>query len=239
MAEPENLRRAEQDVLDALATYFVGDSTMAEVLTKICESAIEAIPPAVFAGISMTVDAKVGTYVFTHPEVVGMDQTQYDTGEGPCVESFRTGEMVRIDSTLAPGPFPEFRATAARHGMHSVISFPLVAGPHVVGALNMYAADEHAFSEEAASAGQAFATQAAYLLLNHQAYWDARSLSENLSQAMSSRAEIEPAKGIIMATTGVTADEAFDEMRKQSQHENVELREIASEIVRRAQRRRH
>ena len=48
-----------------------------------------------------------------------------------------------------------------------------------------------------------FSTRAAYLLLNHQAYWDARSLGENLQQAMSSRAQIEQAKGIVMATKPV------------------------------------
>ena len=72
--------------------------------------------------------------------------------------------------------------------------------------------------------------------MNHQAYWDARSLSENLRQAMESRAEIEQAKSIIMASTGCTADEAFAQLRSQSQPENVKLRAIAAEIVRRAQR---
>ena len=39
-----------------------------------------------------------------------------------------------------------------------------------------------------------------------------------------------------MATTGCSADEAFERLRAQSQHENVELREVATEIVRRVAR---
>jgi AmiR/NasT family two-component response regulator len=70
-----------------------------------------------------------------------------------------------------------------------------------------------------------------------QAYWDARSLGENLQAAMLSRAEIEQAKGIIMATTGCTAEEAFAQLRQQSQHQNVKVRTLALEIIRNAQRR--
>jgi hypothetical protein len=108
----------------------------------------------------------------------------------------------------------------------------------VVGALNLYAPAVAAFDSASADRLRSFATRAAFLLLNHQAYWDARSLGENLATAMRSRAEIEQAKGIIMAATGCTPDEAFDELRVQSQAENVKLRDIAAEVVGRVQRRR-
>ena len=54
---------------------------------------------------------------------------------------------------------------------------------------------------------------------------------------MANRAEIEQAKGIIMANTRCTAEEAFDILVRQSQHENRKLRDIAVEIVQRASRR--
>jgi AmiR/NasT family two-component response regulator len=81
-----------------------------------------------------------------------------------------------------------------------------------------------------------FASQAAFLLANAQAYWDARTLSENLEQAMESRATIEQAKGIIMSTTRCNADEAMQLLIRQSQDQNIKLRELAAEIVRNASR---
>jgi AmiR/NasT family two-component response regulator len=48
---------------------------------------------------------------------------------------------------------------------------------------------------------------------------------------MASRAVIEQAKGVIMATTRCSADEAFRVLAEQSQHENRKLREVAEEIV--------
>jgi anti-anti-sigma factor len=234
MSEPSDVGDAGGRGSEAFSNYFVGDSTMGEALERMCRSAIDAVPPSVLAGVSMTVDARVGTYVFTHPDVVLVDQAQYDTGDGPCVDSFITGEHVIIDSTLRPGPYPDFREVAAGYGLLSVLSLPMNTGAQTVGALNLYARIEDAYGEDAVRRGQVFATQAAFLLLNHQAYWDAQSLSENLEQAMRSRAEIEQAKGIIMASTGVSAEVAFDHLRQQSQHENVKLRDIAREIVERA-----
>jgi GAF domain-containing protein len=229
-------RSPESKSSEALTAYFVGDLTVGAVLEKLCVAAIETIAPAVEAGLSMTVDARIGTYVFTHDEVQVIDRAQYATGDGPCVDAFRTGEVVYVSDTGGSGPYPEFRRVAADHGMKSVLSTPMSVGEQSVGALNLYSREADAFTGDDRAAARSFANQAGYVLLNHQAYWDARSLSENLQEAMRSRSTIEQAKGIIMATTSCSPDEAFERLREQSQQENVKLRDIAEEIVRRAQR---
>jgi hypothetical protein len=76
----EPIRRS----LDALGRYYVGDVTLQQALAKVCHSALDSVDAAVMAGLSMTVNARVGTYVFTHPEVQAIDQPQYDPGDGPC-----------------------------------------------------------------------------------------------------------------------------------------------------------
>ena len=70
------------------------------------------------------------------------------------------------------------------------------------------------------------------MLVNASAYWQATQLGEQLSQAMQSRAVIEQAKGILMARSPqMTADDAFELLRKASQRENIKLRDIAQRIV--------
>ncbi len=76
------------------------------------------------------------------------------------------------------------------------------------------------------------------MLANAQAYWDARHLSEQLGQAMQFRAVIEQAKGVLMATGGRNADEAFQLLVRASQRENRKLRDVAADLVERAQQRR-
>lgn len=220
-----------------LVAHFVGDVTVADALRTICTAAIEVAPPADEAGVATTVDVRVGTYVVASPEVQRIEEDQYRTGDGPGAEALRTGRSVVIGSTADDGPHTHFRQAADNHGFRSAVAIPLNAGPQTVGAITLYARESHALTPSTAAELEELAIQAAFTLLNHQAYWDARALSENLEQAMASRAVIEQAKGIIMATNGCSPDEAFEQLRQQSQHENVKVREIAAEIVRRAQRR--
>ena len=60
-------------------------------------------------------------------------------------------------------------------------------------------------------------------------------LARNLQIAMESRAIIEQAKGMIMARSRCSADEAFDMLVKASQRENVKLRVLAERLVASAQ----
>jgi GAF domain-containing protein len=223
----------------SLTRFFVGNQTLGDTLHQVAELTVQAVPATDHVGITLLVEDTLKTSVFTHPEVPEIDQAQYRTGNGPCVEAYRTGLSYRIESTMEQGRWQEFRDSAARHGVLSTLSVPLMASDTPIGAMNLYAEVERAFGEEDQRVAELFATQAAFLLANAQAYWDARSMSENLEQAMASRAEIEQAKGIIMATMGGTADAAFAQLRHQSQNENVKLRDVAREIVERASRRQH
>ncbi len=55
--------------------------------------------------------------------------------------------------------------------------------------------------------------------------------AEHLHRAIASRAEIEQAKGMIMAMRGDNADEAFHLLVEHSQHTNTKLASIAHDIV--------
>jgi AmiR/NasT family two-component response regulator len=52
-----------------------------------------------------------------------------------------------------------------------------------------------------------------------------------LSAALTSRAVIDQAKGILMALHRIPADDAFELLVKASQEENAKLREVAQDFV--------
>jgi GAF domain-containing protein len=220
-----------------LSTFLVSDRSIRDTLTRVAGLAVESVPPAGFAGITMLVDDRVTTQAFTDPTCPEIDQAQYDSGHGPCLDSFRTGTTIIVDSLDGDDRWPEFAGAAMDHGVRSTMSLPLLAGATSFGALNFYGGHDRAFGEAEAATGRMFATQAAVVLTNAQAYWGARLKSEHLQLAMESRAAIDMAKGIIMNVVRCGPDEAFDLLVKQSQQENRKLREVASDIVARAQRR--
>jgi GAF domain-containing protein len=221
---------AIQESLRALTQFFVNDGTLGDTLLRVSQMACE-ITPAKYAGITMMVEGSPRTAVFTHPDAPEIDKAQYRSGEGPCMYAFRDQQIYRIDSTLEDDRWPEFAQLAAEHGIRSTLSVPLAARNHKLGALNMYAETVGAFTEAHERSVRLFADQASIALANAQVYWDARQLSENLSQAIESRETISQAVGILIAVGGRSPDEAFQILVSASQRENRKVRDIAQEIV--------
>ena len=224
------------DALGALAQFFVHDGTLGDTLGQVAALACGA-GPADMVGITMLVDDAPGTGVFTDPEAPEIDQAQYRSGQGPCLDAFRTQETYLIRDTSTETRWPDFCRDAAGHGIQSTLSLPITARETGLGALNLYSRSEDAFSDDDVVHMTTFATHAAFVLANAQLYWDSRQLNENLNQAMASRATIEHAVGIIMAGGGKSPEDAFEVLSRASQRENRKLREIAAEIVERARSR--
>jgi GAF domain-containing protein len=223
--------------LTALSRFFVGAGTLEDTLLRVAELTVEAIEPADFAGLTVPASGRHRTAVFTDPESPEIDQAQYDTGDGPCLAALDTDRVVVVESTREQGPWPAFRRVAAEHGVLSTISLPMRADHATVGAMNLYARRERAFTVPHREAALAFAAQAAVVLANAQAYWDAQRMSARLGEAMASRATIEQAKGILMGAQRCGPDQAFELLIRASQRENVKLRDIARRIVENASRR--
>lgn len=112
--------------LAELATTLVSDHSIVDTLTKVAQLAVESMPPAMFSGITMMVDDRVSTQVFTDPTCPEIDQAQYESGHGPCLESFRTGAPIVVDSLDGDSRWPEFAAAAMAHGVRSTLSLPML-----------------------------------------------------------------------------------------------------------------
>jgi len=122
-------------------------------------------------------------------------------------------------------------------GVHSVLSLPLITPGGVVGAMNVYAHPPNAFDEHAAVIGELFAVPAAIAVQNAQVLAQTKRLANQLQAALTSRAVIDQALGILMSRTGSTSDQAFDRLRDRSQADNVKLRDVAQRVVDEAVRR--
>ncbi|CAN5544871.1 GAF and ANTAR domain-containing protein [soil metagenome] len=223
--------------LRALANFIVTDRSLGATLTEISEIAVSAIGPACMAGIAMHDEhGKHGTRVFTAPEAVVIDDVQYETGRGPCLDAWRTGIPVHLDDLsdlgAAEGLYDEFVAGARAYGIASTLSVPMLADGRTIGALNLYARQAHGFDAEATALAIDLAVAGAVVMVNAAAYEGAHELSLQLTHAMETRAVIEQAKGVLIGSRrGTTPDEAFALLVAASQRENVKLRDIATRIV--------
>jgi GAF domain-containing protein len=219
-----------------LSRLLVNEEALDDTLHRVADLACRNIGGADLAGVTLLRDGKPTTAVFTDPASPEMDSAQYDTGVGPCLDAWRHQQVFRIDSTADDGQWPAFSQAAADHGIQSTISLPLAVRGNGIGALNLYSKQPAAFSDEDEQVGSLFADQASVALTNAQLYDSAYRLTQQLQEALTSRAVIDQAKGILMGQRGMGVDEAFAVLRTTSQRENRKLRDIAQELVDRARR---
>ena len=227
MSDHEALGRS----IDALSRFVVGQSSMSDTLQEVARLTVDAVEPADFAGITLNVDGRWTTGVFTNEESPEIDQAQYESGSGPCLEAFVGLEVVYVDSTDRDRRFPEFSRAAREHGIRSTLSMPLTVTGRGVGALNLYSHREDAFGDDDIELTRRFATNAAVVLANATAYDKSISLTDHMRSAMVSRETIDIARGIIIGATRCTPAEAFQRLVDQSQATNVKLRDVAAAIV--------
>ncbi len=189
-----------------LSRVSVGDTTLAETLRGVAELANAAIGGSDMVGVTMLVAGRPRTAVSTDDIGSEVDEVQYQSGMGPCLDACAHRQVQRVDSTDNDDRWPAFSAAAAARGILSSLAVPLVAHHQVIGALNYYSRTAAAFSADDERVAAPFALAAAMAL----AYWDARQTGEGLGLALQSPATIEQAKGILMAaqtcgpTTGST-----------------------------------
>lgn len=218
------------EALQKLSQLLESDDPLKDTLDCIARLPVEAIPGSDAAGVTLRIDHKVTTAAASDDFALAIDHIQYDTSEGPCLESLETGEFRQIEAASEEQRWPEFVVRAAERGFGSSMSFPLKADGSV-GALNIYSKHENAFDESARAIGEIFARQANIALQNTRTYLAATKLAENLNEAIQTRDMIGQAKGILMEREDISDDAAFDMLRTISQAQNVKLREVARMLI--------
>ena len=232
-AEDDDLRESLAG-LARLGSFRLG---LEGLLTRVATYAVQAIPGADGAGLTLLEQDRSNTIVATAPFVTEIDDVQYGIGQGPCITAAAEGQTVMSGSLGADPRWPRFGGRVARMGVHSVVSLPLVTPDGVVGAMNVYAHDKDTFDEHAAELGEIFATPAAVAVQNAQVLAQAQRLATRLQSALETRGVIDRAVGIMMSRSGGTEEQAMARLRALSQHEHQRLAAVAQQLVEEAVRR--
>jgi GAF domain-containing protein len=159
------------------------------------------------------------------------DQVQYQDGDGPALHALRHAKPVRVHDTATHDRWPRFCRHAAKLGLRSCYAVPLVTGSEPAGALVLYARKPGAFGPDATARTDEFAEHAAGALTLALRMATATDQNDQLRSSIVSRAVIDQALGVIMATERCTQDKAFGILRTVSQNNNVKLRDLAATIV--------
>ena len=205
------------------------------ILEEISDVTLRAVSGSEAVSITLIEGDRATTASSTSDLALRLDERQYEYDEGPCLDAARGGEIMHVPDMASEQRYPEYAPRALELGIQSSVSVPLPVQQAVIGALNIYATRPHAFDPVAVEAASRFGSYAAVALANARLYARTAQMAREMHEALASRAIIDQAKGILMALHGGTAEQAFSRIVRESQRRNIKVREIAADIVRRAQ----
>jgi hypothetical protein len=201
-----------------------------DTLQRVVELAVETIDGCDFAGIFVLDGDTITTPAQTDPIVTEVDALQHQAGEGPCLDAIAGESTFYADELAHDTRWPRFGPQANASGIRSAIGLSL-STEGVRGALNLYARYPQAFGVIDQAKGLILAALAGLALSSAQAHDDEERQADALRAGLVTREVIGQAEGILMERERITSDQAFDILRRASQHLNVKLRDVAQALV--------
>jgi hypothetical protein len=221
-----------------LAKRLLDADTVADVLEHVVTATFSVVPDAHLVSVTLrSPDGQLHTPVETDPVGTELDDLQYGFQQGPCFDAARHPGLAHTHSgdLASDQQWPRFGPAAAARGYLSVLStamLPDVMPPRLSGALNVYSRDGGALgSEIARDRALLLATHASLAVANTEAVRLAELRQAQLQRALDTRDVIGQAKGILMQRRGISAEEAFDLLRRTSMDLNVKLADLARTLA--------
>jgi len=227
----ERLARTFVELADTLVAGF----DLMEFLHTLTERCVELLEVAA-AGLLLADSRGALRLVAASAEqarVIELFQIQND--EGPCLDCYRTGQVVIVSdirSGQAAARWPRFAAAAAEMGFAGVHAIPMRLRDQVIGTLNLFRNARNGLDPAVARAARALVDIATIGILQERAVHQQEIVAGQLQVALNSRVMIEQAKGILAERLQTTPDEAFIMLRRYSRSHNYPLTQLAGDVIR-------
>lgn len=226
----------EQQLLSAfvnIADTLVDDYDVVDMLHRLAGYCVSLLGASA-AGLLLS-DQKGGLQVMASSDERTrlLELLQLQADEGPCLEAYRSGQLVHIDSLADDVErWPVFAPEALAEGFHAVQAVPLRLRQQVIGALNLFGRGTGPLGPQDLKVARALADTATIGILQERAIRRGEVLTEQLQRALNSRVLIEQAKGVLAQAGRVPVDEAFEALRFYCRRRNLRLSEVAEHVAR-------
>ena len=212
----------------ARALLSVGD--VHDTLEKVAALAVATIDGCDCASVYLVEQTVVAAPTSADSVVAELDAAQRQSGQGPCEDAIAQGMTVYAGDFGDERRWPDFAREATARGIRSMLACPLYVDG-ALGALNLYARYPLAFGVIDRAKAVLLAGLAAVAFSAALTHEEEKRQSSNLHAALATRELIGQAQGILIERERVTPDQAFDILRRASQHLNLKLRDVAQSLV--------
>jgi len=220
------------ETMVTLADNLVADFDVIELLTVLADRCVTVLGASAAGLMLAGPDGTLRVVASSSEQMRLLELLELQTEQGPCLESFRTGEVVsQVQLGAAIERWPTFVAQALAGGFNAVHALPMRLRGQVIGALNLFHTDPAGIGDEALEAARAFADIATIAILQFRATVEARELIDQLNTALTSRIVIEQAKGIVAEYRHLDMEGAFATLRQHARTHNRRLSDVAADLV--------
>ncbi|HWL99913.1 MAG TPA: GAF and ANTAR domain-containing protein [Nocardioidaceae bacterium] len=228
MSREQLLARTFVDLADTL----VADFDVIDFLHTLATRSVELLN-ADAAGI-MLADPDGGLHVMASSaeEARLLELYELQNDEGPCLDCYRSGRPVaRDDLAGMRSSWPAFTEQLQQLGFHSAHALPMRLREETIGALNLFRLEPGRLTEADVRIGQAMADVATVGLIQERSIAASELLATQLQTALTSRVQLEQAKGVLAERTGLPMDQAFRLMRDYARGRGRRLSDVAAQII--------
>ena len=167
-----------------------------------------------------------------------LEELQIRHGEGPCIAAFEDKELVGAEDLTEDQRWPSFSQHAVARGVRAVLASPIPYNQDAVGVVAVISEQRRSWAPEAELALLAFTDLAALMIASMMQGQEQSELAAQLQTALNSRAIIEQAKGVLIGQQGLSAHEAYEQLRAQARSQRRKLASVSADVVRNAAGRR-
>lgn len=162
-----------------------------------------------------------------------IEDLQYTTGEGPCVDAYRHDRVV-VEPDLADPATPRwlaFTPRAVSAGARAVFGFPLRVGTARLGALNLYRDAPGLLSDDQHADALVVADVAARWVLEMQAGAPSDTVAAALEIGADFHFTVHNAAGIVAVQEAISVTEALIRLRGFAFSQDRLLGEVANDVI--------
>lgn len=224
------------EILADTARQLVNGTDVTDLLARLVRSGATAMRADAVGLMVRASKGEVELLASTSHRVSELEIFQVLEDSGPCIDTIATGHPVGVAGAEEMCTrWPTVGRSIVSRGFSSVHAFPLVWRGRVVGGLNAFTGDDETWDDQRLSVGQTFA-DIATLAVVHLPDLSEHELDWRIHRALEGRVVIEQAKGALAHVSGISPEEAYDELTRRAEERGTTLTAAADEVIREAAR---
>jgi hypothetical protein len=217
-------------ILSDVVSPAPGRRTLPQRLVDACAA---ALPVTGVGMVIMNQDGPAGVAAATDGPAAVMEGLQFTLGEGPCVDSSKSGRPILLPDLAAAGParWPAFCEGALDAGIAAIFALPLRVGSVRMGVLDLYRDTSGPLSSDELAEALSFADAATTILLHLQFSQEPDETGLAHIPLLNDRAEIHQAAGYMAGHTGMSVANALVLLRGRAFSTDSSITALAVEVM--------